>query len=96
VRLEISAGGVDVVVSRAPHSRTDHNGSAEGRSGHRRARCGEVSWSRWLTRAWRSPRSAPPNNPGSPRDQLVAVVTLVITAWSRNSPDEPWVCGRHR
>ncbi len=39
-----------------------------------------MSWSRWLTRARRAPKSAPPNNPGSPRDRLVAVVTLVITA----------------
>ena len=28
------------------------------------ARCREVSWSRWLTRAWRSPRSASLNNRG--------------------------------
>ena len=48
-----------------------------------------------VDRARRSPRSAPPNSPGSPSEQLVAVVTLVITAWRRNSPDEPPVCARH-
>jgi hypothetical protein len=94
MRLDISAGGLDVVVSRGAALKNDHDDrhKADRDTG---ARCREVSWSRWLTRAWSAPKSAPPNNPGSPRDQLVTVVTLVITAWSRNSPDEPWVCGRH-
>ena len=83
--LEISAGAwMSWFLGRRTQERSRR--SPQGRPGHRRARCGEVSWSRWLTRAWRSPRSAPPNNPGSPRDQLVTVVTLVITAWKSQLP----------
>ena len=43
----------------------------------------------------RSPRSASPSNPGLPRGQFVTVITLVITAWGRNSADPPRVCARH-
>jgi len=68
MQWEISTGGVDVGVSRGRNSRTITT------VGRRQTRapvpeCREVSWSRWLTRAWRSPRSTPPNNPGSLRDQ---------------------------
>jgi hypothetical protein len=84
----------DVVFCRAPQLKNDNDGRQKANRDTGVARCREVSWSRWLTRARRSPRSAPPNSPGSPSEQLVTVVTLVITAWSRNSPDEPPVCAR--
>jgi hypothetical protein len=56
------------VVSRAPRLKDDNDGRQKANSGTG-ARYGEASWSQWLARAWRSPRSTPPNNPGSLRDQ---------------------------
>jgi hypothetical protein len=85
----------DVVFCWAPQLKNDNDGRQKANRDTGVTRCREVSWSRWLTRARRSPRSTPPNNPGSLREQLVTVVTLVSTAWSRNSPDEPRVCARH-
>jgi hypothetical protein len=56
------------VVSRAPRLKDDNDGRQKANSGTG-AGYGEASWSQWLARAWRSPRSTPPNNPGSLRDQ---------------------------
>jgi hypothetical protein len=56
------------VVSRAPRLKDDNDGRQKADSGTG-AGYGEASWSQWLARAWRSPRSTPPNNPGSLRDQ---------------------------
>src|ERR687894_2836704 len=95
MQLEISTGSVDVVVSRAPQLKNDNNGRQKADQDTGVARCREVGWSRWLARAWRSPRSASPNNPGLPRGQFVTVITLGITAWGRNSADPPRVCARH-
>jgi hypothetical protein len=79
MQLEISTGGVDVVVSRGRNSRTDNDGRQKANSGTG-ARCREVSWSPWLARAWRSPRSTPPNNRGHYAISRNGLVTLVITA----------------
>jgi hypothetical protein len=92
MQLEISRWRRGRRGSRVSQLKNDNDGRQKADQDTGVARCREVSWSRWLTRAWRSPRSASPNNPGSPRDQLV---TLVITAWSRNSADQPRVCARH-
>jgi hypothetical protein len=48
-----------------------------------------------VDRARKSPRSTSPNTPGHRTTSRRDLVTLVITAWSRNSADEPRVCARH-
>ena len=92
MQLEISTGGVDVVVSRVLQLKNDNDGRQKADQDTSAAGCELVTM---VDPGTRSPRSAPPNNPRSPRDQLVTVVTLFSTAWSRNSPDEPRVCARH-
>jgi hypothetical protein len=59
------------------------------------ARCRDVSWSRWLTRARSHQGQHRRTTQRSPRPARHGLVTLVSTAWSRNSPDEPRVCARH-
>ena len=64
MQLEISTGSVDVVVSRASQLKNDNDGRQKADQDTGVDRCREVGWSRWLTRAWRSPRSAPVEQPG--------------------------------
>ena len=95
MQLEISTGSVDVVVSRASQLKNDNDGRQKADQDTGVDRCREVGWSRWLTRAWRSKVSIAEQPGVTPRPVRHGLVTLGITAWSRNSPDEPPVCARH-
>jgi hypothetical protein len=74
MQLEISTGGVDVVVSRVLQFKNDNDGRQKADQDTVRPVQGRELVT-LVDPGAEGTRSTPPNNPVSPRDQLVTVVT---------------------